>query len=87
MLAEPCLLCGKEGPSEAAHWPLSRRYGIATVPLCRECHSAAHWAKQWAVEALIRLAPGYWRHEGTWELHREAYENWCSKRRYLEAVR
>ncbi len=87
MLDEPCLLCGRPA-QEDAHWPLSRRYGIATVPLCWSCHhERVHWAKKDAVEALIRKAPGHWHREGTWELYREEYENWVGKRRYLEAVR
>lgn len=38
------------------------------------------------VEALIRKAPGYWRACGEWEQNREAYETWCSRRKYREAV-
>lgn len=91
MLQEPCLLCGKPGPSEEAHWPYARARRpkrevilLPVLPLCHDCHMAAHWAKPAIIERLIRLAPGYWRREGTWELYREAYENWVSKRRYLE---
>jgi hypothetical protein len=86
MSAEPCLLCGNT-PTENAHWPLTRRYGDATVPLCRICHDAQHWAKRETIKALIRLAPGYWKREGTYELYGPAFETWMSRRRYLEAVK
>jgi hypothetical protein len=81
-----CLVCGKQA-TDMHHWPRTRRYGTAVLPLCRECHTAAHWGKAETVEALIRGAPGYWRSVGEWEQNREAYETWCAKRRYCEAVR
>lgn len=81
-----CLVCGAV-PVEYHHWPHTRRYGIATVPLCRAHHDAAHWGKAEVIESLIDLAPAYWRRTGEWDLHRDAYEQWCSRRRYLEAVR
>lgn len=81
-MADKCLLCGNT-PVEYHHFPLTRRFGIATVPLCRECHDKAHWGKPETVERLIKLAPGYWRSIGEWELHREAYETWVSRRRYV----
>ena len=82
---ESCLICGAV-PTEEAHWPYTRRYGTATVPLCRVCHSAHHWARQEVIEELIRKAPGYWRREGTWEMYREPFERWMSKRRHREAT-
>jgi hypothetical protein len=90
VLDAPCLLC-KPGeqttPSETAHWPLSRRYGSAVIPMCRKHHDALHWGRREIVEAVIDRAPGYWRSVGEWEQNIEVYENWCSKRRYLEAVK
>lgn len=85
MSTEPCLICGAT-PTDQHHWPLTRRYGQATVPLCREHHTAAHWARREVVEALIRLAPGYWRRVGEWEANAEVYETWCSRRRYIECL-
>jgi len=82
---ERCLVCGKPGvPLDAHHWPRTRRYGTATVPLCRDCHTAAHWAKQSVIETLIARAPGYWRSVGEWEQNADEYESWCAKRRYRE---
>jgi hypothetical protein len=94
MLAEPCLLCGHPGPSETAHWPYARaRHSKAevtllpVVPLCHDCHTAAHWAKQEIVERLIALVPAYWKRQGLWELYGERFETWLSKRRYIEETR
>jgi hypothetical protein len=81
---EPCLLCGKPATDDH-HFPYTRRYGTATVPLCRTCHTDAHWGRH--TERLIDLAPGYWKRVGEWEANAEAYERWCGRRRYLEAVR
>ena len=86
MLPHPCIVCHRPGPSEEAHWPLSRRYGTATVPLCHECHSALHWGKAAIVELVIARAPGYWRAVGEWAANADVYEAWCGKRRYQEAV-
>ena len=83
---EPCLICGRT-PTDEAHWPYTRRYGDATVPLCREHHTAAHWARQDVIEKLIVRAPGYWRSVGEWERNIDAYERWMSKRRYLAWTR
>lgn len=90
MLAEPCLLCGKPGPSEEAHWPIARARRskaevalLPVLPLCHDCHMAAHWAKREIVERLIALAPSYWRREGVWGLYRERFEIWLSRRKYI----
>ena len=80
-MPERCLLCGAT-PTEEAHWPRTRRYGSATVRLCRSCHSAQHWAKQDVVEQLIDKAPSYWKREGTYEQNIEELETWLEKRRY-----
>ena len=87
VIDDPCLVCGHPGPSETAHWPRTRRYGNAFVPLCRICHDAQHWGRAEVVEALIARAPGYWKREGLWELFEEEYTSWCEKRRYRELVR
>lgn len=90
MLDHPCLLCKpgqQETPSEEAHWPLSRRYGTATIPMCRKHHDALHWGRVETVERVIDRAPGYWRAVGEWEANADCYEAWCGKRRYLKAVR
>lgn len=86
MLDEPCLVCGKSGPSEECHWPRTRRYGDATLPMCHVCHIDQHWGRERVVEVLIRKAPAYWKKQGTWEIHADEYESWCSRRRYREAT-
>jgi hypothetical protein len=80
---ESCLICGRHATCYH-HWPLTRRYGDATVPLCNECHTDAHWARGHVIETLIRKAPSYWRRVGEWEANIDEYENWCAKRRYRE---
>jgi hypothetical protein len=90
VIDHPCLLCRsgeQKTESECCHWPLSRRYGIATIPMCTIHHDALHWGKADIVERVIDLAPGYWRRVGEWEQNRDCYEAWVGKRRYLEAVR
>lgn len=79
--AEPCLVCHKPA-TDNHHFPRTRRYGTSTVPLCRECHTAAHWARVDVIEALIDLAPSYWMREGTWDEHRDTFDKWLSKREY-----
>lgn len=75
-----CLVCGAV-PTDEAHWPRTRRYGTATVRLCRKCHEAQHWAKQSVIETLIDKAPSYWKREGTYEANIEQLETWLAKRR------
>jgi hypothetical protein len=89
---ERCLICSAPA-TDWHHWPLCRQRRsqtevalLPTVPLCREHHVAAHWAKQDVIEKLIDLAPQWWKREGTWEQNREAYESWIGKRRFLDAV-
>ena len=84
-MEEPCLVCNRR-PSEDAHWPLTRRHGDATVPMCRTCHDAQHWGKHEIIEALIELAPAHWKREGTYELYGPAFETWLSKRQFAEAI-
>jgi hypothetical protein len=81
---EPCLICG--GPAEPHHFPHTRRYGDATVPLCRPCHIAAHWAKPAVIARLIARAPAYWQSIGEWDMHRDSFETWLARREYREAV-
>lgn len=84
-MSDRCLICGAV-PVDAHHWPRTRRYGNATVPLCREHHTAAHWARQDIVEQLIDRAPGYWLREGTYDQNIEELETWLAKRRYREVM-
>ena len=93
MLAEPCLLCGRPGPSEEAHWPIARARRskaevalLPVIPLCFECHVKAHWGKRETVERLIAIAPGYWKRNGDWDVYGPRFETWLSRRRYVEAT-
>lgn len=78
-----CLVCSKQA-TDMHHWPRTRRYGTATVPLCRECHTKAHWAERRVIEALIERAPAYWEREGTYDANMPELKKWLSKRRYRE---
>jgi len=84
VLDHPCIGCGRRGPSESHHFPLTRRFGTATVPLCRVCHTAAHWGR--LTERLIERAPAYWKAAGEWESNHEVFERWLAKREYRRAT-
>jgi hypothetical protein len=76
---EPCLICGAT-PTDQHHFPRTRRYGSATIPLCRVHHTDAHWGR--LTDRLLDLAPAYWRRVGEWAANIDEYEAFCSKRCY-----
>ena len=82
----PCLVCHHSALSEECHWPRTRRYGAATVPMCVYCHTAQHSGNRYVIDTLIARAPEYWRSQGTWDLHEDEYETWMARRVYREAV-
>lgn len=83
---EPCICCGLPF-TDYHHWPRTRKFGTAVVPMCRRCHTAAHWGRKDTIDTIICKAPGYWRRVGEWETNADVFECWLSKRKYLEAVR
>jgi hypothetical protein len=84
---DACLICFSYVPLHRHHWPRTRRYGSATVPLCPVCHTKAHAADPQTIQALIERAPDYWRAQGTWEANRADYERFLDRRRYYEQCR
>ena len=91
-MSEPCLLCG-EHSTEDHHFPYCRQRRsqkdvalLPVVPLCRKCHTKAHWGKPETVGRLMALAPRYWRREGLWEVYGPRYEIWVSRRRYIQGT-
>ena len=84
-MRERCLVCSAPSTDEH-HWPKTRRYGDATVPLCRECHTKAHWADRKTIDHLIAHAPAYWRRVGEWDVHRDSFETWMERRRVRAAL-
>lgn len=82
-MTHPCLICGAT-PTDAHHFPRTRRYGTATIPLCRVHHSIAHTGR--LTEQLIPLAQDYWQLNGMWPEVADEFEGWMERRAYLEAV-
>lgn len=80
-----CLICGRT-PADNHHFPLTRRYGKSTVPLCRLHHTEAHWGDVEVIELLIKRAPAYWMEHGKWEEAGPVFDTWMSKRAYRRAV-
>lgn len=81
---ERCLVCGQI-PVDHHHFPRTRRYGQATIPLCRRCHTVAHTGR--LTGELVELAPEYWRSVGQWDEVCEEFDTWMARREYLEATR
>jgi hypothetical protein len=79
----PCLICGA-APTDMHHWPRTRRYGNAVIPLCRQHHTIAHTGR--LTEQLIELAQDYWQLNGMWPEVADEFESWMSRREYLRAV-
>lgn len=77
---EPCLVCNRS-PSEEAHWPRTRRYGDATIPMCWIHHAMQHAGDRNVMALLIERAPAYWVRTGQWDDVREEWDTWVSKRR------
>jgi hypothetical protein len=80
-----CLLCGAPNP-DRHHFPRTRKFGGATVPLCRTCHTKAHAGHHPTIERLIAAAPVYWQSVGEWEANKEGFETWLARREYIQCV-
>jgi len=86
MIDAPCIVCGHSAPSQTCHYPRTRRFGDAVVPMCFKCHTAQHSGNQAVLAILECKAPEYWKREGLWHLYADEYEWWMSRKKYREAV-
>lgn len=84
-MEEPCLVCNRS-PTDSAHWPRTKRWGNATIRLCRVCHTMQHAGDRDIMALLIERSPAYWVRTGQWDDVQEEWDAWLSKRRYAEAV-
>lgn len=91
---ERCLICGTPDGLEDCHWPIARGSHpksevpfLPVVPMCYRCHSMQHTGDEEVIMHLIHRAPEYWRREGLWEMYRNRFELYLSRRAYHEAVR